>query len=223
MDSGSKIKQLIVAPGRIKPIEMQGCSEVRQPKYQTSNIKHQAKRTALSYIPPATTVLLALLIFLQTSCHQGPGMMDAALEPATRLNDPEPVGFWPTDVTVLPLTIFWVPPEAGAPPYIHLYVGLRDPYGCFTKAPGIFRVELYERMPRADQAKGRRLSIWPDIDIHNPDENQAYWRDYLRCYELRLDLAPRLKIQEAAILEVTFLGANKERLTTLYTLELGQG
>jgi len=196
---------------------------VRQPKYQVSSIQHQAKRTAPSSIPPIATLLLVLLTVFHTSCHQGPGMMDAALEPATRLNDPEPVGFWPADVTVLPLTVLWVPSETGASPYIHLFVGLRDPYGCFTKAPGIFRVELYERMARADQAKGRRLSIWPDIDIHNPDKNQAYWRDYLRCYELRLDLASELIEQEAAILEVTFLGANKERLTTLHTLELRQG
>jgi hypothetical protein len=147
-------------------------------------------------------------------------MVDAALEPATRLHDPEAVGFWPADVAVLPLTTLTVPQQTGVAPYIHLFVGLRDAYGCFVKSPGTFRMELYERVPRADQARGRRLSVWPDIDLSEPDVNQGYWRDYLRCYEFRLDLSNNVLRRPAAILEVTFLSANNERLTRQYPLEL---
>lgn len=148
-------------------------------------------------------------------------MVDAALEPATRLHAPEAVGFWPADVTVLPLTVLFAPADEGTPPYIHLFVGLRDSHGCFVKSPGTFRVELYERVPRSDQTSGRRLSVWPDIDINDPEENQGYWRDYLRCYEFRLDLSSALAQRAVAILEITFLSANEERLATQYTLELG--
>ncbi len=199
---------------------MPGCSPLRQPKHHISNIKYRTKRKALSYCHTVGPLMLLLLILHAPGCHQGPGMVDAALEPATHLNTPEAIGFWPADVTILPLTVLFAPSDEGTAPYIHLFVGLRDAHGCFVKSPGTFRMELYERVPRSDQTSGRRLSVWPDIDINNPEENQAYWRDYLRCYEFRLDLASPLARHPSAILEITFLSANKERLATQYTLEL---
>lgn len=157
--------------------------------------------------------LLLGILFL-TGCHQGPGMVDAALEPAMRFNDPKPIGFWPAEVTVLPLTTLTGPPANGTAPYIHLFVGLYDAFHCYIKAPGTFRIELYERVPRSAQTKGRRLTVWPDIKLSDATKNQHYWRDYLRCYEFRLDLPPNVGNLREAILEVTFLSGDEQRLTT---------
>jgi hypothetical protein len=159
-------------------------------------------------------------MLLLNGCHQGPGMVDAALDPAMRFSDPRPVGFWPAEVAILPLTTLTATRDDRAHPYIHLFVGLRDPFRCNTKAPGVFRVELYEHAPRSAQTKGHRLTVWPDIDLNEAERNQLYWRDYLRCYEFRLDLTPGLAQLNEAILEVTFLSANDQRLNAQYPLIL---
>lgn len=193
---------------------------MRQHKFPVSSFQFRKNcKSSIQFLSPACTLFtLSFLLTLPTGCHQVSGMVDAALEPATRLSTTPPIGFWPTEVSVLPLTRLTHSVNKQASPYLHLFVGLQDRHRCYTKSPGVFRLKLHERIPRSAQAKGQVISEWPDIDLVDPEKNQLYWRDYLRCYEFRLDLIPGTENLNGAILEVTFLAANEQRLTTQYTV-----
>lgn len=99
---------------------------------------------------------------------------------------------------------------------IDLYISLLDQYGCQVKSPGTFRFELYEHVPLSGEPKGKRIKIWPDFDLNDPEPNNEYWQDYLRTYEFNLpfDLAGTLDY----ILEVTCFCPNGRRLMGKYTL-----
>jgi len=117
-------------------------------------------------------------------------------------------GFLPVAVDILPLT------ELSAPdaqqPQVRVYVALLDTLGDQIKAPGAFRFELYEHIPRSADPKGARLKIWPDIELSGIDDNSAQWRDFLRAYEFAfpLDSGPRRDY----VLAVTFSGPSGRRL-----------
>ncbi|MFC1764616.1 hypothetical protein ACFL6U_21425 [Planctomycetota bacterium] len=162
--------------------------------------------------------MLLLGILWWTGCHQGSAIVDKALEPATRLQTQAPTGYLPADVTILPITALSTPESSQNDPYIHVYVGLLDMYQCHLKAPGTFRFELYERVPRSGRSQGKRLSIWPDILLLEPEDNQRYWRDYLRSYEFRLDLNPGVQQTQDAILQVTFLTTDDRRIVNQFSL-----
>ena len=69
-----------------------------------------------------------------------------------------------------------------------MYAALRDSFGSCLKAPGVFRFELYEYVQYSSEPKGKRIIIWPDIDLTDAAENNEYWNDFLRAYEFSLDL-----------------------------------
>ena len=43
-----------------------------------------------------------------------------------------------------------------------------DSFGSAIKSPCIFRIELYEYVERSPSPLGKRLEIWPDIDLIDP-------------------------------------------------------
>lgn len=100
---------------------------------------------------------------------------------------------------------------------IKVYVSLQDWFGCDVKAPGVFRFELHERVVRSSQAKGRRVLIWPDIDLADPAENNRYWNDFLRAYEFDLDF--ELPDGQGYILQVTCMCPNGKRISDEYSLD----
>jgi len=110
-------------------------------------------------------------------------------------------GYAPTSIEILPLTEFAQADDQGQPSRIRVYVSLLDCYGCQIKSAGVFRFELFERVPRSAVPKGKRIAIWPSVDLTSPDKNQQHWRDYLRAYEFELDFEP--ESGRDYILEVT--------------------
>lgn len=102
---------------------------------------------------------------------------------------------------------------------LKIYVDLVDSFGYRVKSPGLFRFELYEFVPRSSQPKGRRILIWPDIDLTDATTNNSYWRDFLRTYQFDLDLNFKVKANEAFMLEVTFTTPAGKRLRGLFQLE----
>jgi len=72
---------------------------------------------------------------------------------------------------------------------IRAYVDVLDAFDCRIKAPGTFRFELYEYVPRSSNPRGRRVHLWGDIDLTDAAANSAYWRDFLRCYQFELPLS----------------------------------
>jgi hypothetical protein len=85
------------------------------------------------------------------------------------------------------------------------YVELLDGYDSQLKKPCTFRFELYEHQPLVANPRGKRLIIWPDVDLTTPAANQQYWKDYIRSYEFYLPLGFAPQPNRNYLLEVTCL------------------
>jgi len=120
--------------------------------------------------------------------------------------------YMPTKVRIMPLTEFALRGDDTDQQSLKVYVTLLDSFGSQVKAPVTFRFELYEYVERSAVAKGRRLAIWPDIDLNDAAENNSFWRDYLRAYEFDLDFDPQLK--QGYILQATCMSPLGKRLST---------
>ncbi|MBL7106602.1 MAG: hypothetical protein ISS77_03210 [Phycisphaerae bacterium] len=123
-------------------------------------------------------------------------------------------GFDPVKLEILPLTEVKVSSDNGSK--VNVLLTLSDTFNCQQKFPGAFRFELYEYVARSVEPKGKRLILWPDIDLNNPAQNNKYWRNYLRAYEFELLLDTSL--DKTCILEITFLTADQKRLNSDITI-----
>ena len=92
--------------------------------------------------------------------------------------------YHPENIKISPLTSFVKINENDI--NLRVYVNMLDSIGLQVRSPAIFRFELYQHMQRTGDAKGKRVAIWPDIDINLDKENQKYWKDFLRSYEFIL-------------------------------------
>lgn len=84
-------------------------------------------------------------------------------------------------------------------------VELLDAYNSPLKKPCIFRFELYDYKPMSANPRGKRLVIWPDIDLTDPAKNNEYWKDYIRAYEFYLPLGFVPQPDHSYLLEATCL------------------
>jgi hypothetical protein len=126
-------------------------------------------------------------------------------------------GYTAVKIDILPLTELVGGSEKARASAIKVYVGLLDGFDCHIKSPGVFRFELYKKVERSAEPKGKRITIWPDIDLTKPGENNEYWRDFLRAYEFILDFEPTGKPNY--ILQVTCLCPEGKRLSAEFALE----
>lgn len=99
---------------------------------------------------------------------------------------------------------------------LDIYVDLLDSFASQIKAPGIFRFELYEYVPRSSDPRGTRLSIWPDIDLTDAVLNNEYWQDHLRSYhfQMKTDFTPA--VGKSFVLEVTCTTPAAKRLVDTF-------
>lgn len=93
----------------------------------------------------------------------------------------------PVKINIMPLTEIASDDKSDDSDRIQVFVSLLDSFGCRTAAAGVFRFELYEKVVRNSEPKGRRLAIWPDFDLTKNSTNNQHWRDFLRAYEFSLD------------------------------------
>jgi len=100
-----------------------------------------------------------------------------------------------------------------------IYVDIIDSFGSRIKSPGVFRFELYEFVPRSAQPMGKRILLWPDIDLTDAAENNSYWRDHLRAYEFELDLGFTPVQPVTFILYATCITPAGHRLNDAFQLE----
>ena len=114
-------------------------------------------------------------------------------------------------IDIMPLTEFVSTGSSEDASRLRAYVSVLDEFDCQTKSPGRFRFELYEAVERSPEPKGKRLMIWPDIDLADPAENNSYWRDYLRAYQFNLGFTPVKNGRY--ILECTCFCPNSKRLS----------
>lgn len=122
----------------------------------------------------------------------------------------------PDKIDIAPLTEH-VPADQTHRPHIDLYVSLVDPFGSQIKAPGRFRFELYEHVQRSAEPKGKRIAIWPHVDLTDPLTNNEYWRDFLRAYQFTLPLDR--SSSKSHILQVTYFSLTGKRLASEFTLK----
>lgn len=122
----------------------------------------------------------------------------------------------PTKIQILPLTEFATDKETEETK-LKVYVSLLDSFGSQKKSPGVFRFELYPHTLRSAERKGRRIKIWPDINLTNAAENNKYWKDFLRTYKFSLDFEPAGN--QTYILQVTCLCPNGKRLLDEYEVK----
>jgi len=123
----------------------------------------------------------------------------------------------PVRLDIMPLTELAAAGDAQAFSGIKVYVSALDESGCQVKSPGVFRFELYEHVDRSGRPRGRRIAIWPDVDLTDAAENNRYWQDFLRTYRFDLDFEPQPG--QRYVLQVTSLCPDGRRLSADFELE----
>ena len=118
--------------------------------------------------------------------------------------------FGPARIDVLPITSIAPTSTSDRDSTITTYVCLLDAFDSQIKAPVVFRFELFQRLQRSADPKGKRLIVWPDIDLTDPAVNNNLWQDFLRAYLFSLPL--QKSSAENCILHVTCVCPSGKRL-----------
>ena len=165
-------------------------------------------------------IVFFVLLLTAVGCEPPQVGIKKTETPLKSVNDCNEVSFYarytPEKIDIVPLTEYTGDSDAGEESKIKVYVSLLDSFGYQMKSPGVFRFELYERVPRSAEPKGRRIAIWPDNDLTDIVENNRYWRDFLRAYEF--DLPFESEASQNYILEATCICPNGKRLSAEFTL-----
>ena len=167
-----------------------------------------------------TKVLFALILVLPFTPGCAP---HEHVSGTTGVSEPNVLSIYaeyaPVKIDILPLTEFHINKETGQGD-INLFVSLLDSFGSQIKSPCIFRFELYLRVERSSEPKGRRVMLWPDVDLINPKTNNEYWRNFLRAYEFKLPFEPQA--EQSYILEVTCICPNNKRISSEFKLKTSE-
>ena len=126
----------------------------------------------------------------------------------------------PVEIEILPLTELVQHGKDNQKRTIKAYVSLLDSAGSQVKTPCVFRFELYNKVSRSARPKGRRIAVWPDIDVVEMNKNNEYWRDFLRAYKFDLELKETQG--QNFILQVTTLCLNGRRLSDDFEITTGK-
>ena len=127
--------------------------------------------------------------------------------------------YGPARIDILPITT--INPAPSAVDYtINVYVCLVDSFGSQIKSPATFRFELFQQVQRSSEPKGKRIVIWPDINLTDPVANNNHWQDFLRAYLFSLPLEK--PASETTILQVTCISTSGKRLTANFPVRLGK-
>ncbi len=188
-------------------------SEIRS---QKSEVRNQKPETVLCLL--SSVVCLLAMLLANAGCEQFPGLPGLTAKTSNDIKELSVYSrYAPAKVNIMPLTEFI---SAGGTQQVEIkpYVSLLDSFGSQIKSPAVFRFELYQRVLRSAEPKGRRVIIWPDIDLTDPAANNGYWRDFLRAYEFDLPFEP--DASQSYILQVTCLCPNGRRISAEFALKL---
>jgi len=175
----------------------------------------------MKVIAPISQLLFIFLVVFQPGCEP-PAPREPLPTAGNDSNTPLCVYYAPEKIDILPLTGF--KGDSGGEPELDAYVSLLDSAGSQIKFPAKFRFELYDHVLRSAEPKGKRVRIWPDSEIADPNEprihwfdladpaqNNRHWRDFVRAYQFTLPFRP--ESGKSYILEATCLTYNGRRLT----------
>jgi hypothetical protein len=175
------------------------------------------------------TVILQVFFIISFLVYTGCEPQQVGSKPPTHIDKTTDVqdynGYMPAKVDIMPLTEFILAsPARGSSggerveiTKLRVYISLLDSFNCQMKSPGVFRFELYEWILRSAEPKGKRIILWPDINLADAAKNNQYWKDFLRAYEFNLDFEP--KAQQNYILQATFLSPVGRRLSADFNLK----
>lgn len=161
-------------------------------------------------------ILFIVSLLGQAGCEQVP----VSAEPPPKVDSFDASVYTiyaPTRIDIMPLTEFISLEDVQEGSKLNVYVSLLDSFGSQKKSPGVFRFELYEYIQRSAEPKGRRVTIWPDIDLTDVAENNKHWRDFLRAYEFNLPFESA--VSQSYILQATFLSPTDKRLSDEFALK----
>jgi hypothetical protein len=157
-----------------------------------------------------TKLFFVLALAFYAGCSGQPPGADSS--PAL-FHDSTPCSrFGPVRIDILPITSIATAPASASDrdSTITAYVCLLDAFDSQIKAPVVFRFELFQRLQRSADPKGKRLIVWPDIDLTDPAVNNNLWQDFLRAYLFSLPL--QKSSAENCILHVTCVCPSGKRL-----------
>ena len=158
-----------------------------------------------------TWIVASIFMLCMLVCGSGCEPTDTSSGSQDNLSEPDSVraGYCPVKVDIIPLTEL-IHVDDNDQPQVHIFVSLLDSFGSRIKSPAIFRFELYEHTKLSGRPKGKRLMLWPQFDLNDAENNNEYWRDFLRAYEFKLDL--ETKPDRTFILQVTCMSLDGKRL-----------
>jgi hypothetical protein len=155
-----------------------------------------------------TKLFFVLALAFYAGCSAQPPGTDSS---PTLFHDSTPCSrFGPARIDVLPITSIAPASASGSDSTITAYVCLLDAFDSQIKAPVVFRFELFQHIQRSADPKGKRLIVWPDIDLTDPAANNNLWQDFLRAYLFSLPL--QKSSAENCILHVTCFCPSGKRL-----------
>jgi hypothetical protein len=160
-------------------------------------------------------IFAVVLVFFLTACE--PDASSGGLS-VVGTGGGGPGAYMASDVRIVGLTEITEVSSGQWQGRLNAYVDLLDDFGCRVRSPGVFRFELYEFVPRSSEPKGKRILIWPDIDLTDATTNNSYWRDFLRAYHFDMDINFSPRPGESFVLEVTFTTPDGRRLRDIFQL-----
>ena len=101
---------------------------------------------------------------------------------------------------------------------LKLFIKTLDSFNSAIKTPCVFRIELYEYAARSPSPLGKRLEIWPDIDLNDVAKNNSNWQDHLRAYEFDLDVRSKIQIGSMYVIEATCMSPLGKRLSAQHKI-----
>lgn len=161
-------------------------------------------------------LLVSAFLLLTAGCEAPPPLMPLQPDDANAPDIPMCAFYCPATISVLPLTGFVSERVGQETSKLHIYVSLLDAFGRQVKYPAEFRFELYEYVPFVGDHKGSRPTIWPDLNLNDPQANDHYWEDYLRAYHFEFDFE---QPEPPYILEVTCKCGYGKRLSADFELK----
>ena len=102
------------------------------------------------------------------------------------------------------------PSEADRPQgQLKVMAELLDSMEQSVRHPCTWRFELYDFVLRASDRRGRRIMIWPELDLTVSDGDNAHWKPFLKGYEFYLPLEHDLPPGGKYVLEATAMTDQK--------------
>jgi hypothetical protein len=178
------------------------------------------RQTCLSPFFTFFKVFFVAAIMLYAGCSGPPSESGQLNLPFLQSDAALYTRYAPARIDILPITSINPTTSSAGDYVINVYVCLLDSFDSQIKYPATFRFELFQQVQRSTETKGKRILIWPDINLSDPVINNKYWQDFLRAYLFSLPL--ERSASETTVLQVTCIGPSGRRLTADFPIRLSK-